>query len=88
MNIKRMRNLAIETFKTINNLHHSFVKEIFTINMNRRIWSNKIIVENHNTAIYGKKYLTTIGHKVWNSLPKKHNIETHYIISHCIQMIY
>ena len=51
MNIKRMRNLAIETFKTINHLH----KEIFTINMNRRIWSNKIIIENHNTAIYGKK---------------------------------
>ena len=84
MNIKRMRNLAIETFKTINNLHHSFVKEIFTININRRIWSNKIITENHHTTISGKKYLTTIRHKVWNYLPRKHKIETqlHHLSLH------
>ena len=50
MNIKRMRNLATEIFKAINNLNPPFLKEIFKTKVNPRIRPNDIIVKTHNTA--------------------------------------
>ena len=39
MNVKRLRTLCIEIFKTLNNLNPSFVKEIFSLRqMNRPVW--------------------------------------------------
>ena len=37
MNVKRMRTLATEIFKTINNLNPSFTKDIFTSKVNPKI---------------------------------------------------
>ena len=53
MNIKRMRNLAIEIFKTINNPNPLFFKEIFKTKLNPRVRTNDIIVKTYNTATCG-----------------------------------
>ena len=74
MNIKRMRNLAFEIFKTINNLNPPFLKEIFKIKVNLRIRSHNIIVKIDNTGTYGDKSLTVLGPKIWNSLPEKFSL--------------
>ena len=53
MNIIRMRNLAIEIFKTTSNINLPFLKEILKTKVNPRVRSNDIILKTHNTATYG-----------------------------------
>ena len=50
MKIKRLRTLATETFKTINNINLSYMKNIFTPKINAKIRPHDIIVRHHNTA--------------------------------------
>ena len=44
MKMKRLRNLATEMFKTVNNLNRSFMKNIFTSKENARVRSNNIVI--------------------------------------------
>ena len=44
MEIKRLRNLATEIFKTVNNLNPSFMKNIFTSKENARVRPNNILL--------------------------------------------
>ena len=67
--IKRVRTLATEIFKTINNINPSYMKNIFTPKTNAKIQPHDIIVRHHNTATYGDKSLTALGPKIWNKLP-------------------
>ena len=67
MEIKRLRNLAIEIFKTVDNLNPSFIKNIFTSKENLAI-----------SVTCGDKSLMTLGPKTWNALPEKIKSETSY----------
>ena len=78
MEIKRLRNLATEIFKTVNNLNPSFMKNIFTSKENAKVRPNNIVVKSHNSATYGDKSLMTLGPKIWNALPEKFKSETSY----------
>ena len=60
MNIKRMRNVAFEIFKVINNLNFPFLKNIFRTKVNPRVQPNDNVVKTHNTATYGDKSLTVL----------------------------
>ena len=79
MEIKRMRTLAIEIFKTINNLNPNFMKDIFKSKINPRVRPFDITVSSHNTATFGDKSLLTLGPKIWNALPEKVKSETCYV---------
>ena len=68
MEIKRLRTLATEIFKTINNINPSYMKNIFTPKTNTKIRPNDIIVRIHSTATYGNKILTALRPKVWNKV--------------------
>lgn len=71
MNTKRIKILAIEIFKTIDKLLVKlFMKGMFIRKINPRIRRNNIIAKNGNTTTYGDKYVTTPGHRAWNS-PKQ-----------------
>ena len=70
MEIKRLRNLALEMFKTINNLNLSFMKSIFSTKLNARVRTNDILVKTRKSATFGNKSLATLGRKIWNALPK------------------
>ena len=72
MEIKRLRTLATEIFKTINNINPSYMKNIFTPKTNAKIRTHDI--RHHNTATYGDKSLKALGLKIWNKLPT--NIKT------------
>ena len=78
MEIKRLRNLATEIFKTVDNLNSSFMKNIFTSKENARVCPNNIVVKSHNSATYGDKSLMTLDPKIWNALPEKIESETSY----------
>ena len=79
MEVKRIRTLAIEKFKTVNNMNPSFMKNIFSPKTNAKVRPNNIIVKAHNSANNGDKSLTTLGPKIWNSLPKHIKSENSYL---------
>ena len=70
MKIKRLRVLAIEIFKTVNNLNPNYMKDIFTPKLHPKVRPNDILVKYHNTITYGTKSLKTLGPKIWNQLPE------------------
>ena len=78
MEVKRLRNLALEIFKTLNDLNPEYMKEIFykTTNLTHRPFN--IRVNQNNTTKYGNKSLRSLGPHIWNSLPKKIKEETDY----------
>ena len=55
MKMKRIRNLATEIFKTVNNPSPSFMKNIFKSKENARVCPNNIVVKSHNSVTYGEK---------------------------------
>ena len=56
MEIKRLRTLTLETFKTLNNLNPERKHDIF--------------VHSRNTSNYGDRSLRALGTHTWNSLPE------------------
>ena len=57
MQIKRIKQLAVEMFKTVKNLNPDFMKNIFTSKQNARVRPHNLFVRGHNTARYGDKSL-------------------------------
>ena len=69
MQIKRMKQLAIEIFKTVNNLNPDFMKNIFTSKQNAWVCPHDLLVRSDNVATYGDKSFKILGPKIWNALP-------------------
>ena len=70
MDIRRLRTLALEIFKTVNNLNPGFMKEIFyycPYNTHRKY---DIFVCSRNTSSFGDNSLRALGPHIWNSLPE------------------
>ena len=78
MEIKRLRNLAKEIFKTVNNLHPSFMKDLFTLKENAKVRPNNTVVKSHNSATYVDKSWMTLGPKIWNAPTENIKSETSY----------
>ena len=76
--IKLLRVLAIEIFKTVNNLNPNYMKDIFTPKLHPKVRPNDILVKYHNTITYSAKSLKTLGPKIWNQLPRDIKSETSY----------
>ena len=68
--IRKLRTLATEIFKTINNLNPPYMKEIFTQNTIRNPERKRLLVKATNTKRYGTDSLRHIGPKIWNCLPQ------------------
>ena len=69
MEVKRLRALALEIFRTLNNMNPEYLKDIFIQNTTSVRNYNNLVVHSHRTATYGDKSLSTLGPKIWNSLP-------------------
>ena len=78
MEVKRLRKLALEKLKTLNNLSPEYMKGIFyeTTNLTHRPFNIK--VNQNNTTKYGNKSLRSLVPHIWNSLPKQIKEETNY----------
>ena len=75
MEVKLLRNLALEILKTLNHLNPEYMKETFykTTNLTHRPFNIK--VNQNNTTKYGNKDLS-LGLHIWNFLSKKIKEET------------
>ena len=69
LEIRKIRLLALEIFKTIQGLNPTYMKEIFIQNTRRGAQSNKLYVQSQNSKKYGSDTLRSLGPKIWNSLP-------------------
>ena len=64
MKIGRIKTLAIEIFKNVNELNPNLMKTIFTSMTNSRVRPFDLLVKNRNTEKYGSKSLTALEPKI------------------------
>ena len=69
--VKRLKAIATEVFKTMNDLNPVFMKEMFQLKVNRYGLrdDHKLIQPNFNTITYGLKSFSYYGAHIWNLLP-------------------
>ena len=79
MEIQRLRTLAVEIVKTINEINPPYMKNIFTPKENAKVRQNDIIVKHINTSRFGTQSLRSLGPKVWNNLPSNIKSETSFL---------
>ena len=78
MEVKRLITLALEVFKTLNNMNPEYMKEIFH---ETAFWTHRLLnleVNQNHTTKYGNKILRCLGPHIWNSLPNQIKRETDY----------
>ena len=68
--IKRYRSLALEIFKTLNDLNSTYLQDFFYLCFSSARQANNIKVVRTNTDTYRTKSLKSLGPQIWNSLPK------------------
>ena len=71
MEVKRLRVLAVEIFKTLHNLNPAYMKNIFhrSINRTSERFKFNIQTQRFNQVKFGRNSLRVIGPILWNSLP-------------------
>ena len=73
MNVRRLRTLCVEVYKTLNDLNSSFMNNIFNLKINSREvrdkYRLKLDTPKWNQRTFGYKSLTVLGPKIWNNLP-------------------
>ena len=57
---RRLRTLAVEIFKTLNEINHPQVKNIFKPKENAKVRQNDIIVKRINTSRFGTQSLRSL----------------------------
>ena len=69
MNVKRLRKLCVEIFKTVNNLDLSFIKKIFSLRQTDRPVREKyklnLDIPSYNQVTFDRKALTLFGQKTY-----------------------
>ena len=79
MEIRRLRTLAVEIFKTVNEINPPYMKNIFTPKENAKVRQNDIIVKRINTSRFGTQSLRSLGPEIWNNLPSNIKSETSFL---------
>ena len=78
MEIKRIRSLALEIFKTLHDLNPSFMKNLIEIRVNLGKRNNDLMIPFRNTVKFGDKSIRCLGPHIWNSLPNEIRSESSY----------
>ena len=78
MEVRRFGTLALETFKTLNDLNPAFIKNLFAKREVSKRRKNNLKIPNRNTVKYVDKSIRSLGPHIWNGLPEKFKNETSY----------
>ena len=72
MNVRRLRTLCVEIYKTLNDLNPSFMNNIFKLKINGREVRDKykwnLDIDKWNQKSFGYKNRKVLGPKIWNKL--------------------
>ena len=71
MEIKRLRCLALEIFKVVNNLNPYYMKKVFSKTANLIHRPLDINFHQNDTTKYGRNSFRSLGPHIWNSLPSQ-----------------
>ena len=74
--IKRYRTLALEIFKTLNDLNPTYMQNFFYLRSSSARRPNNIAVVRTNGNTYETKSLRSLGPQIWNSLLEHIKAET------------
>ena len=66
--IRRLRTLAVEIFKTVNEIKSPYMNNIFTPKENAKVRQNDIIVKRINTGRFGTQSLRPLGPKICHQI--------------------
>ena len=69
MEVRRLRPLALETFKTLNDLNPAFMKNLFAKREVTKRNKNNLKIPNRNTVKCGDKSIRSLGPHICNGLP-------------------
>ena len=78
MEIRRLRTLTVEIFKTLNEINPLYMQNIFTPKENSKVRQNHIIVKRINSSRFGTQSLRSLGPKIWNNQPSNMKSETSF----------
>ena len=78
MEVRRLRTLALEIFKTLHNQNPIFMKKLFEKKMNSHKRENDLNIPNRNSVIFGDNSIRCLGPHIWNLLPNNIKTETSY----------
>ena len=78
MEVRKLRTLALETFKTLNDLNPAFMKNLFAKREVSKRRKNNLEIPNRNTVKYGDKSIRSLGPHIWNGLPEEIKNENSY----------
>ena len=76
MEIKRYRTLALEIFKTLNDLNLTYMEDLYCLRSSSARRPNNIAVVKTNTNTYGTKSFRLLGPQIWDFLPEHIKAET------------
>ena len=79
MEVRRLRTLALETFKTLNDLNPAFMKNLFAKREVSKRMKNSLEIPNWNTVKYVDKSISSLGPHIWNGLPEEIKNENSYV---------
>ena len=73
LHVKRIKEMACEVFKIVNNIAPSFIQNLITLKCSQYSMrkENTAVVPKANTSKYGLKSFVHDGPRVWNSLPNE-----------------
>ena len=66
MEVRWLRTLALETFKTLNDLNPAFMKNLFVKREAAKGRKNNLEISNRNTVKYEHKSIRSLGPQIWN----------------------
>jgi hypothetical protein len=72
MEVRRLRTLCLEVFKTINNMNPVYMKEIFLMPTNRHSprYPLNLAVPKPNQVTFGSRSIGALAPRIWNALPE------------------
>ena len=71
MEVRRLSALALETFKTLNDLNPAFMKNVFAKREVSKRRKKNVEIPNRNTVKFGDKGIRSLGPHIWNGLPEE-----------------
>ena len=68
--VRRLRTMALEVFKSLNDLNPSFMKTLFDKRNNTNRRKHDLIIHTRNSVTFGSNSLRCLGPHIWNTLPE------------------
>ena len=78
MEIRRIRTLALETFKSLNKLNPHFMNGLVNKSNKSERRKNNLEIPRRNTVKFGDNSVKSVGPHIWNSLPEEIKSEQSY----------